>query len=182
MKKLKFKVLMISFLLAIIIFGTGITYSLFTSNSNFSMNQKIAKFVFNTKKTDSIEVPLSDIKPGDVKTFNFEVANSQDRIVSDVTVNYQIIVKTLHLMPLEIKLYKKGTKDELILNCDETFGRDKDNQLICNSNIQEMPNTIEKLDKYELQITYPEKYNNEMYEDLVDFIDIEIRSWQNAGK
>jgi hypothetical protein len=84
-------------------------------------------------------------------------------------------------MPLEIKLFKTGVVEELILTCNETFGRNSDNQIVCNSLIQEMAYDDKVSDNYRLDITFPEKYNDEDYSDLVDYIDIDIRSWQDIG-
>jgi hypothetical protein len=37
-------------------------------------------------------------------------------------------------------------------------------------------------DRYTLKLTFPKKYNSEVYSDLVDYIDIDINSWQSTGK
>jgi hypothetical protein len=159
----------------------GVTYSFFVSDTNFFANQDIAKFVFNAEETSTISVPITDLNPGDSASYSFEVTNNVDDIVSQVTINYQCVVKTYHLMPLEIKLFKTGSVDELILSCDETFSRDEDNQLVCNSLIQKMPYDNKVSDEYRLDIVFPEKFNDEDYSDLVDYIDIDIRSWQELG-
>ena len=171
----------------IILFGilnillVGVTYSFFTSEARFFANQDIAKFVFDAQETSTISVPITDLNPGDSASYTFEVTNNVDDAVSQVTINYQCVIRTYHLMPLEIKLYKTGSVEELILTCDETFGRDNDNQLICNSLIQEMPYDNKVSDSYRLDIVFPEEYNNSDYSDLVDYIDIDIRSWQDLG-
>lgn len=159
----------------------GVTYSFFKSDSNLFANQDIAKFVFEAEETSTISVPITDLNPGDSTSYTFEVTNNVDEVVSQVTINYQCIIKTYHLMPLEIKLFKTGAVEELILTCDETFGRNSDNQVVCNSLIQEMAYDDKVSDSYRLDITFPEKYNDEDYSDLVDYIDIDIRSWQDIG-
>ena len=159
----------------------GVTYSFFKSDSNLFANQDIAKFVFEAEETSTISVPITDLNPGDSASYTFEVTNNVDEVVSQVSINYQCIIKTYHLMPLEIKLFKTGAAEELILTCDETFGRNSDNQIVCNSLIQEMAYDDKVSDNYRLDITFPEKYNDEDYSDLVDYIDIDIRSWQDIG-
>lgn len=160
----------------------GVTYSFFKADSKFFANQDIAKFVFNAEETSTISVPITDLNPGDNASYTFEVKNNVDEVVSQVTINYQCIIKTYHLMPLEIKLFKTGSADELILTCDETHSRSEDdNQLICNSLIQKMPYDNKVSDEYRLDIVFPEEYNDEDYSDLVDYIDIDIRSWQELG-
>lgn len=176
MKKRITLVIMFGFLNVLLI---GVTYSFFVSDANFFANQDIAKFIFNAEETSTISVPITNLNPGDSTSYTFEVTNNVDDIVSQVSISYQCIIKTYHLMPLEIKLYKTGSVEELILTCDETFSRDSDNQLVCNSLVQKMSYDSEVSDTYRLDISFPEEFNNEDYSELVDYIDIDIRSWQN---
>ena len=39
----------------------------------------------------------------------------------------------------------------------------------------------ETYDNYRLDISFPAEYNGSDFTELVDFIDIEIRSWQSVG-
>ena len=180
---IKKKLMIIVICSFILICGTGITYSLFTSNSNLIANQKIAQFIFEATKTDSIELPITDLNPGDEPVkYTFQVANNLEQKKSDVTINYQVIVKTYLFMPLDIKLYKEGI-EEPILICDDAFSRNEEtNQLVCNSDIQKMAHNDKVTDKYTLELTFPEKYKSEVYSNLVDYIDIDINSWQSTGK
>ena len=180
---IKKKIMIIVICSFILVAGTGITYSLFTSNSNLIANQKIAQFIFEATKTDSIELPITDLNPGDEPVkYTFQVANNLEQKKSDVTINYQVIVKTYHFMPLDIKLYTEGV-EEPVLICDDGFSRDEaTNQLLCNSGIQKMVHNDKVTDKYTLELTFPAKYNSEVYANLVDYIDIDINSWQSTGK
>lgn len=82
-------------------------------------------------------------------------------------------------MPTVIELKKVDGKEEtLILTCDESFTRNSNNELVCNSQVLEMSHNIESLDNYKLVVKFPESYNDEMYKDVVDYIDIAIKSWQ----
>ena len=36
----------------------------------------------------------------------------------------------------------------------------------------------EQIDDYKLKIKFPSEYNDEIYSNLVDFISMEIKSWQ----
>ena len=91
----KKKVIIIIIGVFILICGTGITYSLFTSNSNLIANQKIAQFIFEATRTDSIALPITGLNPGDEPiNYTFEVANNLEKKKSEVTINYQIILKT----------------------------------------------------------------------------------------
>ena len=177
---MKHKVLIILFILITIFLGTGVTYSMFNSNSNVKVDQKIAKFVFESKQLNHLELNLSNLNPGSNEEYLFSVTN-KDNELSNVTVEYQITIKTFHFMPLDIELYKVGETEELIMKCDETYSRNEKNELVCNSSIQTLEHTEETLDNYKLKVTFPSEYNSLEYTNLADFIDVEINSWQKLG-
>ena len=180
-KKTRLIVLLITTI--ILICGTGITYSLFTSSATLVTNQKIATFVFNTQKTDVIELPITNLNPGDKTNYTFKVTNTLDNKKSEVTINYSMTIKTYHFMPLEIVMYKiENEQDKMIIKCDETYSRNKENQLLCNTPVQIMKHSQSVQDNYKLEIIFPEEYNSEVYSELVDYIDIEINSWQTTGE
>ena len=103
---MKRRVIIVFVLIIAILFGSGITYSIFRSNTSGSVNQKIAKFVFEAKEVDELNIPLADMYPGVTKDYSFSVTNKQDSKISNVTLNYQIIIKTYHFMPTVIELKK----------------------------------------------------------------------------
>lgn len=179
--KIKLKLIIILVVSVLLICGIGITYSLFTSKGNLHADQKVAKFVFNAKKTDTIQLPITDLNPGDEASYNFQVTNNLNNKKSEVTVNYEIILKTYSFMPLDINLYKiDGDKEELLVNCNENkVSRDQTtNQVICNTKIGELSHSSESFDDYRLDVSFPEQYNSLEYSELVDYIEIQIKSWQ----
>ena len=167
--------------LIILILGIGITYSLFFSGARLaSGDQNIAQFVFNSEDTSNISIPLIDLIPGDNKDFFFQVSNTDAGLTSQVTIEYQIIIKTYQLIPLSIKLYRVGPiEDDFLIECSDIgFTRNLNNELICNVPIGEMVYSLNVANDYRLNIEFPTEFNDEMYAGLVDFIDLEIRSWQ----
>lgn len=177
--RIKYKILLILFGLTLFVSCLGITYSIFNSNTNLtSTNQSIAKFVFNAENLNEIQIPLVDLNPGDLKEYNFSVSNTKEEVLSNVTIEYQMTIKTYHFMPLDIKLYKKGEVEELFLTCDESTSRNLQNEIICVTTVEEISHLSEKLDDYVLKVSFPSNYSNLVYSNLVDFINIEIKSWQ----
>ena len=173
---MKYKVLKILMIMALVVFGLGITYSIFNSNTLAAGNQKIAKFIFNAEEVDKLSLPITDLKPGYTNDFDFSVSNSKDKKISDVTIEYQMTIKTFHLVPLNIELYKiDGETETLLITCDETFSRNEDNELVCNLPIEELDYLKESKNNYKLRISFPKEYNDEIYSNLVDYIDIEIK-------
>jgi len=176
----KNKILIIFVILLFVVFIIGATYSYFVSNANLgSDNTNIAKFIFNAEALEEIELPLIDLKPGDIEEYNFLVTNSNLEDISDVVVEYELTIKTYHFIPFLIELYKvEGEVDTLLVTCDETYSRNLNNELVCNSLTQELNNELEEEHSYKLVIEFPSEYNDEKYSDLVDFISLEIKSWQ----
>ncbi len=177
---MKKKIILIMFLAIVVTFFSGVTYSFFNSKADFkSTNQGIASFVFETNKVDYIELDINNLVPGDEKEYLFSVTNSKGEKISDVTVEYQLRIKTYHFMPLTINLYKiEGETEKLIGNCDETVTRNSENELICNMPIETLKKTEEEVNDYKLKIGFPIEYNDISYSNLVDYINIEIESWQ----
>ena len=177
---MKKKFYLIMFLIVLITFFSGITYSFFNSDAAMaSTNQGIASFVFETNNLDHIDLDLNGLVPGEEKEYLFSVTNSNELRVSDVTIEYQLSIKTYHFIPLTIDLYKIiDEKEELVGACDEGSDRNDDNELVCKMPIETLGNAEEQTINYKLKITFPTKYNDISYSNLVDYINIEIDSWQ----
>lgn len=173
---MRYRVIIIVILFSLIICFSKITYSLFTSETSFSLeNMEIAEFIFETKRTNHIELDFMDLKPGDANEYYFEVTNTKDNIITNVTTEYQITIKTFHFMPLLIELYKDNVN---VMICNEDYSRNEDNALVCNSDIWEMPHNSTATEKFKLKVSFPKEYNSYDYTELVDYIDIDISSWQ----
>ncbi len=160
----------------LIVFSLGITYSVFQSTAEIYIeDQSIAKFIFNTEKVSEIDLPIIDIKPGESKEYLFSVANNLNDSISDVSFEYQITIKTYHFAPFEITLYKN---DELIGVCDESYSRNENKELICNMPVVKLDHIEEINDSYKLLVSFPVEYSDSVYAGLVDYINLEIKSWQ----
>lgn len=179
------RIITIIFLLIMIVLGLGITYSAFSTENTLIINQEIASFIFETNQTDHISLALSDLKPGDELSYNFSVKNNkkeEEKVsISNVTIDYQIILSTYHFMPLKIELYK-GDSENPIMVCDEKTSRIDTHEVVCTTEVQNMPYSSEKTDEYILKTTFDSQYNGDEYSDLIDYIDIEIKSWQKVGE
>lgn len=172
------KTILVLVLVSLVMCFSGVTYSLFHSDTSLAMeNMDIAEFVFNANRTNHIELNFDDLVPGASKEFEFSVTNSSDNLITDVTTEYMISLRTFHFMPLTIELYKD---DSLVMNCNEDYSRGSDNILVCNSDVWELGHNEEEHDNFKLRVVFSEVYNDLEYSDLVDFIDIDISSWQKV--
>ncbi len=178
--KTRIKILIGLIIVSALVLASGITYSAFNSIKRIDVeDQKIAKFVFNTQQTDNIQLEINNILPNEQKEFLFSVSNTSSE-TSNITINYQIKIHTYHFIPLDISLYKvdENEEDTLMMTCDETYSRDINNAIVCNSTIQEMEYADEQTDNYKLVVKFENGYNDVIYSNLVDFIDLEVSSWQ----
>ena len=183
MKK-RYRILMV---LLILIVGTSffsVAYSYFNSRVEIgSTGIGIAKFIFNTDNLDEFQLSLTDLKPGDVKEYDFSVSNNILDSKSDVTIQYQMVIKTYHLIPVNINLYRiTGLEEELVMSCDESYERNEQNELVCASPLQEITYGEEGFDAYKLRVEFPSDYGDSIYSELVDYLDIGISSWQKVGE
>lgn len=163
-----------------LLFTSGITYSIFSSEALLtSTDQKIAEFIFNTERLTNLDLPLSEMKPGDEENFLFAVSNSAEEKYSKVNINYQIIVKTYHFIPFILELYQENNEEEILIGvCDENSSRNELNELVCNMPLNLFTHSTNNVHNYRLHVKFPEEYNDESYSGLVDFLNLEIKSWQ----
>ena len=177
---MKRKILISLFIIFFIVLSSGVTYSAFNSQNNINVNQKLAKFIFETNVLDNMEIQIDDLVPGDTKEYSFSVTNT-DKVSSDVSLNYQLSIKTFHFIPLKIELYKlNGSDENLILDCNESFSRNVNNELVCNTDVLLMENSNSVNDNYILKLVFLSEYNGLEYMNLSDFINVEINSWQSV--
>ncbi len=175
---MKFKIIIGLLIISLIIFSSGLTYSYFTSGvSSTSVDQKVASFIFDTETLDRLELPLIDLTPGESKEYTFSISNTKENITSDVTIIYQLTVLTPHFSPLDIEIYKG---EDLVLSCDETYSRNSNNELVCNTEEFELSHDEENSDDYKLVVTFDSRYDDLSYTNLLDYINIEIKSYQKV--
>jgi len=175
---MKYKILIALFVIVFLVLSSGLTYSYFNSSVDFiSVDQKIASFIFDTETLDRLELPLVDLKPGQTNEYNFSVSNTKQDKTSDVTILYQLTILTPHFTPLIIEVYKG---EELVMTCDENYSRNSNNELVCNTDVFELSHSKVKTDDYKLKITFDERYSDLSYTDLIDYINIEIKSYQKV--
>lgn len=170
---MKKKCIIICILITLIVFVSGITYSLFESGANSNTNVDLASFLVDAKKTNHIDIPLDNVNPGDKVEYDFQVENN-----SDVNVVYNITIKTMHFIPFDIAL--KDEDDNEIMVCNESNERNLHNELECVSNDLEIDFIERSAHNYKLVLDFPNKYNSEEYSSLVDYINLEINSTQKT--
>lgn len=175
---MKKKIKIIVLILVLIPCFYKMTYSFFNSKTSLAVDGEVAEFIFETERTEHIGLEFENLNAGEEREYEFQVTNTKDNNITNVTTEYQITIKTFHFMPLIIELYKNN---ELVMTCDEGPLRDKDNALVCESDIWELDHELTKIDDFKIKISFPSEYNSLEYTELVDYIDIDISSWQKQN-
>ncbi len=179
MKITRKKIIIAELVLFILFLAAGVTYSIYTSRAELTNTEvEIAQFVFNANKTDAIELPVSSLIPGQVVSHNFSVTNNLDSDVSDVSVEYQILISTLHVIPLRYEITHITDTEEVIVTCDQNNPRNEDGFLVCESPVMGIAYGDLKTENFRIDIIFPAIYNDSSYANLIDYVDLEINSWQ----
>lgn len=168
---MKKKLALIAILLLLIVFGAGMTYSIFSDAALANTTSELATFLVDAKLTDQIDIPLEGLNPGDDLDYDFQIVNN-----SDVNINYYLTIKTMHFIPFDITLVNENGEEVLV--CDESYERNLHNELECKTNEYFMSYNSTKGDKYTIKLKFSNQYNSLEYSSLVDYVVIEVDSYQ----
>ncbi len=178
---MKGRMILLGMLACLAVLSVGITYSFYSSDGRVSGEVRLASFVIGTEELTEISFPLSDLLPGKSVVHNFSVTNEVNGKLSEVSIEYEIILKTQLLIPLTYKLSNITSTEELLFTCDNTVVRDAENIVVCKSDPITMAEGAIDIDNFKLEILFPGIYSDVMYAGLVDYVDIEINSWQKTN-
>ena len=170
MKK-KILIIIVMFMLISI---TGITYSLYTNMIKKDIPISLASFSVGVDKKPTLDIDLSDLEPGSVNHYDFSILNNINENMSDVSIVYNIILKTGNYMPLDIKLY--DSSENLLF--DSSNGAKTEDGLLLKTDDIIMPYSESVKNDYSLEVVFPEEYSGEEYSGLVDYINLTIEASQ----
>ena len=170
---MKKKVLII-IIMFMLISVTGITYSLYTNMIKKEVPISLASFSVGVERKTTLDIDLSDLEPGSINRYDFSVLNNIDESMSDVSISYNIVLKTGNYIPLEIKLY--DSSDNVLL--DSKNGTITDDALVLKTEDIVMPYSKSVKNDYSLEVVFPEEYSGEEYSGLVDYINLTIEAGQ----
>lgn len=173
---IKFVILLLCFIIVIQIFL--LTMSRYESNSNSKANVDIAFYVLN-EDYQSMTLNLGKLVPsGNLYTYNFSVSNEKDGKIAEVDIEYELKIRATTNLPLDMHLYKieNGNKKEGTSSIEQ----DEDGMYfnILKVDKQTFYYSTPRTDSYTLEILFPEKYNEETYQDITDLIEISVDAKQ----
>ncbi len=118
--KRKIKFLIVIFIFISTVYFLNITNSRYTSEANIKENLDIAIPRISLKTENTIDSML----PGDTRTYNFSVNNTENSEINEVQMEYYINVNiTQSDLPLTYKIYKlEGTTETELENTSNGYG------------------------------------------------------------
>lgn len=175
--------ILVIFAIFIKFFSTPYTYSRYeeVANSDGSSLQ-IANYVLKTGYSTNT-LSLGKIEPRSTPyTYNFTISNNDYIKRTDVNLTYDMDIVTTTNLPLEFKLYLNNdfTEDiitDRIIDTDvhDTFFQTLKTPAMSFGYLSDQINT------YTLEVTYPAIYNDNIYQDVEEFVIINIDSRQKLS-
>ena len=156
----------------------NLTYSLFHTDSNGVIGNRIAFYVVDPKKqTQSIKI--GEISPdGQNFSYNIEVSNFKETKVSEVDLDYTFEVVTTTNIPVTYSLYENNGDTNIIGNREIIQDSNGMYFFKYESLAGSFYHDIPKTDKYTLVVNFPQTYNNEKYQDLIDTVQVSVDAKQ----
>ena len=152
-------------LIYIISFITGKTYSRYVSRVVVSDTEEIAVPITDNNLDETLTFQLSDMIPGDTKTYNFTIKNYISDNITETKMNYSLRILKSTNIPVTIYLYKNDVQTNVL-----------DANLVSNNNILGI--TTKTTDSYQLVIDWDDNETYDSYSGQTDYIDIVIESVQ----
>ena len=167
--------LLIIFILLVILKST---YASFETNSSGNALSKVAFYILNTK-TETENLKISNIKPdGKDNNYLITVSNFNDTKISDVDLEYSLEIRTTTNIPVTYKLYLNDSSDNIMST--KELVKDTDNTYFYKykSILQSFTHQVKKTDTYKLVINFPSNYNDEVYQSMIDDVEISVNARQ----
>lgn len=185
--KKRFRLMMsisfLSLLLIISIFSVPTTLSKYESTTSSTAHAQVAFYLLKT--TYSTEaILLEEIAPrNNPYTYTFTVSNNDGTNRTETNLQYDLTIRTTTNLPLTYELYLNSvytdanpenaiTDDDVIQDSDGTYFN------VFTTDTQYFSYSYNETNTYQLVVYFPSTYVDEMYQDIVDSIEITVDSKQ----
>ena len=156
------------------------TLARYETSANFKKNINVAFTLIDTSYKQE-NVLLDNLYPSDTPfEYNFTVQNNDGKNRSEVSLEYDIIIKATTNMPLQYKIKKDDveceTQEEIVTDDDGTFFK----QLTVkgeNNNLKFGYENNEKAN-FILSVTFPKNESNAAFADLIENVNILVQARQ----
>lgn len=183
MKKTIYKILVLFGLIVILACVFPFTKSRYEKSMVATFKNEVAVYLFETS-VKNIPIEIESLSPSDEPyVYSFTVSNNDGKNISEVSIEYDLYVKTTTNLPLQYELYLNEDytsnnatnlfeNEELIQDEYGTYYRK------VSINTRYFGYEQMETDRYTLLITFPKIYNSEKYQNLIESIELYIDSRQ----
>ena len=181
----KLVILVLCFLIIARIFV--LVLSKYESISNSYANVDIAFYLLK-EDFQSMTLNLASLLPQDnAYTFEFSIGNQAGEDVAEVDLEYELTLRTTTNLPLTYELYmNESYTDDGATNIikENTVEQDEDGTYFRTMTTDKitLKYTEGKTNLYQLVVYFPENYNQENYQDIIELIEINVNGQQVTGE
>ena len=178
-KRLKLEIIVLLILLVMLCFLIPFTLARFRTEARGDAPIDIAFYLLNDTYTHQ-NITLDEMKPGDEKSYTFSVSNTDGTNRSEVTLDYEIVIKTTTNLQLEYELDEivSGVDTDVILSSNTI----SDEYGTYFKEIKTSSETFEYTDDetklYKLTVKYPSSLKSHTNQDICESIEINVLSKQ----
>lgn len=155
--------------------------------SNSYANVDIAFYILK-EDYKTMTINLASLLPQeDEYVFEFSIGNEEDGEIAEVDLEYELTLKTTTNLPLTYKLYmNEQYTDETATNIIKENNVSSDEygtyfRTMTTDKIT-LPYTQGKTNLYQLVINFPANYNEEIYQDIIELLEITVNAHQVTSK
>ena len=170
-------------LLLLTVFLTPTTLSKYSTSTDSSAETQIAFYLLKATYQTST-VLLEEITPRNQPyTYTFAVSNTNGTKRTETNLQYDLSIKTTTNLPLTYELYMNSVytdanADEVITNSTTTQDSDGTYFNIFTTDTEYFSYSYNQTNNYQLVVYFPSNCVDEMYQDIVELIEIRIESKQ----
>jgi len=165
-------------ILLVIVSIIGITYSRYESEGLSNPDIETALYLLK-EEYKSMSICLEDIHPSDVANlYTFSISNNDGKYRAEVNLEYEVEIISTTNLPLEYDVYIKGTDESVIVT--DVVEQDEDGTYFRKIKLNKRSFSYEKdeTDTYVLEVMFDSKYNDISYQDIIESIEINVKSNQ----
>ena len=157
------------------------SYSKYKSTATSTADVDLA-FYFAKVGDISQELKLESILPQtDSYTYVFTVSNFDGNKRTETAIDYTIELKTTTNLPLEYAIHKQNSNTNLITSTTTAADSDGTYFQTIIATGDSLGFTTDETHTYELEISFPERYNSAQYENIVEYIRLTVNSTQKTS-
>lgn len=177
--RLKLEIIILLVLLVMLCFFIPFTLSRFKTEARGDAPIDVAFYLLNDTYTHQ-NITLDEMKPGDEKSYTFSVSNTDGTNRSEVTLDYEILVRATTNLQLEYELDEITTGEDVDVVISSDIVSDEDGtyfkELKTSSETFEYSSNQTKL--YKLTIKYPGVLKSHKNQGICESIEINVLSKQ----